>query len=83
METIYHGNNVKPTGKYNNKSGKVVTYTDHTVVTIETKRIGELLRQAQAGVKAGKISQRASVVQYNFARLLEQDCKCDDYGRNG
>lgn len=81
METIYHGNNVKPTGKYNNRSGNVVTKTDHTVVTAETKRIGELLRQAQAGVTTGNRAQKARLVEFNFARLLEQDCKCDDNGR--
>jgi hypothetical protein len=80
--TVVKGNNVRPTGKYDNKAGKVASYVDPTLISPQAVKTAGIRKQAVAGATAGNRAQRARVVQYNFARLLEQAELCDDNGRN-
>jgi hypothetical protein len=81
METIYHGNNVKPTGVYNNGNGRVTSYVDTSLIDPQAVNTAGIRKQAQEGVK-GDRAQKARLVEMNFKRLLEQAEHCDDFGRN-
>ena len=80
--TVVEGNNVKPTGKYDNKAGKVTSFIDPTLISPQAVKTASIRKQAVAGATAGNRAQRARVVEFNFKRLLEQADFCDDLVNN-